>query len=87
MATCGLLVPGALKSSQLITLAGCSARYLRLSHVVVFVVFASCSPCMMMMVGVYGVMWAAAKPVSLIEGKVSRCFDDMVAIVFYGSGP
>ena len=55
MAMCGLLVPGASKSSRLITPAGCSARYLRLSRVVVFVVFALRSPCMMMMVCVYGV--------------------------------
>ena len=47
---CGLLVPGASEGSRLITPAGYSAGYLRLSHMVVFVVFTSRSPCMMMMV-------------------------------------
>ena len=57
---CDLLVPGASEGSRLITPAGCSAGYLRLSCVVVFVVFASRSPCMMMVMCV----WAAAEPVS-----------------------
>ena len=56
---CGLLVPGASEGSRLITPVGCSRGYLRLSCVVVFVVFASRPPCMMMVMCV----WAAAEPV------------------------
>ena len=44
---CSLLVHGASEGSRLITPAGYTARHLRLSCVVVFVVFASRSACMM----------------------------------------
>jgi hypothetical protein len=44
---CDLLVPGASEGTRLITPAGYAAGHLRLSRVVVFVVFASRSPCMM----------------------------------------
>jgi hypothetical protein len=44
---CDLLVPGASKSSRLITPTGYAARHLRLNRVVIFVVFASRPACMM----------------------------------------
>ena len=47
--------PGASESPWLITPADSTARHLRLSSVVVFVVLALRSPCMMMMVCVCGV--------------------------------
>jgi hypothetical protein len=49
-----LLVPGASKGSQLITPAGYATRHLRLSRVVVFVVFASRPACMMVVMKCVG---------------------------------